>query len=138
MIIDGNAIDPVPKVTGRAKTRPVGEPVRDEGAEQKMQQAFGGSAARPTVPVEHAMEIGEARYRAQPQDAQGRGDGPPSGRQDGAGEQHQQVSPGRSGEQGLERCQPSAEDVRSGRLGHHERGPRWLAPSGNPPKAQEG
>src|SRR5688572_5979588 len=67
-------------------------PVRDEGAEQKMQQAFGGSAARPAVPVEHAMEVGEARYRAQPQDAQGRGDGPPSGRQDGAGEQHQQVS----------------------------------------------
>jgi len=58
MIIDGNAIDPVPKVTGRAKTRPVGEPVRDESAEQKMQQAFGGSAARPAIPVEHAMEIG--------------------------------------------------------------------------------
>ena len=69
------------------------------------------------------MEGGEAGIVIAPQDAQRRRDGAPARRQDDAGEQHQDVRPGRAGEQIGEAREPGEKARRQRRArGREETG----------------
>jgi hypothetical protein len=57
------------------------------------------SSGRPCRPVEDTVEGAKVGIAFAPQDAQRRRDGSPTRRQDDAGEQHQNVRPGRTREQ---------------------------------------
>jgi hypothetical protein len=59
----------------------------------------GRPPGRPRRAVEDAVESAEAAIALSPQDTQHRRDSATAGRQDGAGEQHWDVRPGRTGEQ---------------------------------------
>src|SRR3954452_21178309 len=83
--------------------------IRDEAADQQTQQAAREPAAGPAIAVENAMIVRKARVLVEAGDAQGRGDGPPPGTEDGAGDQHQHMLPRWVGEALPERLHPSDE-----------------------------
>ena len=89
-------------------------PVRDKGADQQTKQAAREPAARPAVAVENPVVVGEVRVLVEAGDAQGGGDGAPPGAEDGAGDQHQHVLPGRCGEAPLNGC------IQAGQSGRYE------------------
>ena len=72
---------------------------RHEGLDQQEQQPARHRPGRPCGTVENAVEGTEVGIAISPEDAQRRGDGAPARRQDHAGEQHQDVRPGWTGEQ---------------------------------------
>ncbi len=93
---------------------------RHEGLDQQDQQLARHGPGRPCCTVEDAVEGTEVGIAFAPQDAQRRRDGAPARRQDDAGEQHQNVRPGRTREQIGEPREPRQEALgqrRPGRAG---------------------
>jgi hypothetical protein len=72
---------------------------RHKGFYQQDQQLTRHDPGRPRRPIEDPMEGAEIGITFAPKDTQRRCDGSSTGCQDGAGEQHQNVRPGRACEQ---------------------------------------
>ena len=88
---------------------------RHEGFDQQDQQLARHGPGRPRRPVEDTVEGAKVGIVFAPEDAQRRRDGSPAWRQDDAGEQHQDVRPGRTGEQIREAHEPRQETFRQRR-----------------------
>lgn len=85
--------------------------IGNKRADQELQQTAGDPSARPAVAVQHPMIVGEARPLLQPHDTKCRGNGPPSGAEYSASDQHEDVPPGRYCKAIAERLQPAGQSV---------------------------
>jgi hypothetical protein len=78
--------------------------VGDEGGDEHEEQAVGHGPGRPAGGAGDATVDGETGRPLQAHDAQGGGDGTPSRRRQGAGDQDRHAAPDRGGEAGRERA----------------------------------
>ncbi len=103
---------PLDGVINADHDRPV---LRYEHLDQQDQQLARPGAGRPGCAIEDTMEGAEVGIAIPPQNTQRRRDGAPAGRQDDAGEQYQNVRPGRAREQIGEPREPGQESLRQRR-----------------------